>query len=219
MKKFKGAIFDLDGTLLDTLDDLADAMNFVLQKHGFPSHLNSSYKLFIGHGLRNLVKNALPETGRDDAAIDVCFEEMKKTYSEHWANKTHLYEGIDSLLDKLTLMNIKLGILSNKADHFTKLIVKHFLDKWHFEAVFGERGGIPRKPDPQAAFEIADIMCLKPHEIIYIGDSGSDMLTAVNAGMYGVGVLWGFREKQELIENGANTIVSHPSEILDLILK
>ena len=219
MKKFRGVIFDLDGTLLDTLDDLADAMNSVLQKHGFPIHAVASYKLFIGHGLRNLVKNALPDTNRDDTTIDKCLEEMKKTYSQHWANKTHIYEGIGELLDELSRMNIKLGVLSNKADNFTKLMVKHFLGKWHFEAVYGEREGMPRKPDPQGAIEISNIMRINPNEIIYVGDSGSDMLTAANAGMFGVGVLWGFRDKQELIENGAKATISHPLEIIALMLK
>ena len=214
MNKFKAVVFDLDGTLLDTLDDLADSMNHVLESNGFPIHDIDEYRYFVGNGLRNLATKALPPEHRNTETIDSAFNNMLKEYHKRWADKTIPYTGIPELLDQLTAKGIKLAILSNKEHGLTLKVVEKFLSKWKFEAVFGERIGIPRKPDPAAALEIIKILNIPAHDIIYLGDSGTDMQTATNSGMYAVGALWGFREAEELINSGAKRVIDTPGELL-----
>ncbi|HHV97247.1 MAG TPA: HAD family hydrolase [Clostridiaceae bacterium] len=217
MSQFKAVIFDLDGTLLDTIEDLADSMNAVLAEAGYPLHGIQSYKYFVGKGMKNLVYNALPPEHRNEETIKVFTQKMKEEYAKRWNVKTRPYDGIPELLDILEVKRIDKAVLSNKPDNFTKIIIKELLPKWKFAVVFGERDSIPRKPDPTGALEIAHILNLKPHEILYLGDTGTDMKTAVSAGMYAVGALWGFREKDELIANGAKVVIEHPLELLNLL--
>jgi len=217
MSQFKAVIFDLDGTLLDTIEDLADSMNAVLAEAGYPLHGIQSYKYFVGKGMKNLVYNALPPEHRNEETIKVFTQKMKEEYAKRWNVKTRPYDGIPELLDILEVKRIDKAVLSNKPDNFTKIIIKELLPKWKFAVVFGERDSIPRKPDPTGALEIAHILNLKPHEILYLGDTGTDMKTAVSAGMYAVGALWGFREKDELIANRAKVVIEHPLELLNLL--
>jgi phosphoglycolate phosphatase len=214
---YKAVIFDLDGTLLDSLEDLADSMNAVLESAGFPVHDVESYKYFVGDGMEKLVFRTLPEKHRDAGTIAKYTEKMKEEYSRRWNVKTKPYKGIAELLDMLTDKAIHMAVLSNKPDNFTKLIIKELLPKWNFRAVYGQRKSIPRKPDPSGALEIAGILGLQPREILYLGDTGTDMKTASNAGMYAVGALWGFREKEELIANGARAVINKPLDLLNLI--
>lgn len=216
MNNFKAVVFDLDGTLLDTIEDLGNSMNTVLESMGFPLHSIPEYKYFIGKGLRNLAAAVLPPESRDEKTIDICLEKMFREYGSRWGDKTLPYPGIPELLDDLTAKGIRLSILSNKAHHITMLIYDKYLTRWPFDAVFGERPGIPRKPDPTVAFEIIDILNLPAEEIVYLGDSGSDMETAVKAGMYPVGALWGFRNAEELMEHGAKMMIQSPGELLKL---
>jgi len=215
--KFKAVVFDLDGTLLDTLDDLADSMNSVLKKNGYPVHDTEAYKSFIGNGMRALVIRAFPENMRDDVNVDIGLADMRDEYSRRWSNKTRPYNGMIETLEKLSDKNLKLCVLSNKADEFTKLMIKKFFPSQKFSLVYGERPGIPKKPDPQGALEIAHKLGIMPSECLYLGDSGVDMQTAVSAGMYPVGVLWGFRKAEELVSNGARILVAEPSAILDIV--
>jgi len=215
--RYKAVIFDLDGTLLDTIEDLGDSMNSVLEKHGYPVHDLKAYKYFVGNGMRNLVLRALPENRRDSASVDQGLIEMQSEYAKRWADKTRPYPGIPALLDALTEKGIKLAVLSNKLDKFSNDIVKKLLPHWDFYPVYGERKGVPIKPDPAGALEIAGILGLSPEEFLYLGDSGVDMKTAVSAGMYAIGVLWGFRNAGELRENGANMIIADPLEVLKLL--
>ena len=215
--KYQAVLFDLDGTLLNTIDDLSDSMNAVLEQRGFPLHTTEEYKLFIGNGIRNLVLRSLPEDKREDALIDSCTAAMKEEYNRRWDKKTHPYEKIPELLDGLREKGLKLAVLSNKADHFTKLIIEKFLSRWPFEAVFGERASVPKKPDPAAALEIAGLLNVSPSAFLYLGDSGTDMETAKAAGMYAVGALWGFRKADELLEHGAQTLIGSPLEMLNLL--
>ncbi len=215
--KFKSVLFDLDGTLLDTIEDLADSMNSVLERSGFPTHGIDRYKYFVGDGMLNLVRKALPEDKPDDETVNRCFNEMRQEYDRRWANKTRLYDGIAELLDGLTAKNIKLAVLSNKPHDFTKIVVEKYLSAWSFNAVFGERPGIPKKPDPSGAFEVAGLLGLKPCQFLYLGDTNVDMKTAVSAGMHAVGASWGFRTIDELTESGAKDIVNHPAELLKLL--
>ena len=216
MNNFKAVVFDLDGTLLNTIDDLGNSMNSVLDSMGFPLHTIPEYKYVIGKGLRNLVTNVLPPESRDEKTIEQCLDKMFQEYGSRWGEKTLPYPGIPELLDKLAEKRIRLAILSNKAHHITMLVFEKYLSRWPFDAVFGERPGIPRKPDPSVAFEIIDILKIPAENIVYLGDSGSDMETAIKAGMYPVGALWGFRNAEELMEYGAKVMIQTPDELLKL---
>jgi phosphoglycolate phosphatase len=213
---FKAVIFDLDGTLLDTLEDLSDSMNSVLESMSLPVHPLSDYKILVGRGMRNLVTSALPPEMRAEEIIEHCYTAMFEEYGRRWDKKTRPYEGIDLLLDTLSRKQIKAAILSNKIDELTQLVVKKYLGRWRFEAVFGERDGVPRKPDPAGLFEIAGIMNIPPAEILCLGDSGSDMTAAISAGMYPAGALWGLRGGEELISHGALKVFENPVDLLEI---
>lgn len=215
--KFKAVLFDLDGTLLDTIDDLANSMNTVLQRSGHPIHGIEAYKYFVGDGMLNLVKRALPEQNRDAATIEHYLAEMKQEYNKRWDEKTCPYEGIPELLDALSDKGLKLAVLSNKADEFTKLVAEKFLSRWKFEAIVGERANVPKKPDPIGAIRISTQLNIEPEEFLYLGDTNVDMKTANSAGMYAVGVLWGFRKAEELVEGGARVLIPKPGSLLDLL--
>ncbi|SDY65445.1 phosphoglycolate phosphatase [Proteiniborus ethanoligenes] len=216
MKRYKGVIFDLDGTLLDTIEDLSDSMNIVLTKYKHPNFTKEEYMLKVGNGFRGLVLNSFPEE-TDEKIIDKAVEQFAEIYDSNYLNKTKPYDEIDYVLDGLNRMGIKLGVNSNKKDHYTMNLVSKFFARIPFIRVYGERAGIEKKPDPTSALEIAQAMELKPEEILYIGDSKTDILTAQNADMDSVGVLWGFRSEEELREYGASYIVSSPKEILDIV--
>jgi len=215
---FKAALFDLDGTLIDTIDDLADSMNIVLKKFGFPIHEVEKYKYFVGDGMDILVKRALPPESRsDEELVSRCFQTMKEEYSLHWADKSRPYSGIPELLDAFINEGMKLSILSNKPHDLTKVVVSTMLSKWKFEMVAGVKDGVPKKPDPSAAISIADNLKTLPQDFIYIGDTHTDMQTAVAAGMFPVGALWGFRTGEELIMAGARILAKNPADLLKFI--
>ncbi len=215
---FKAVLFDLDGTLLDTIDDLADSMNTVLKKFGFPRHKVEKYKYFVGDGMDVLVRRALPpESRHDEELVFRCIQAMKEEYSLHWADKTRPYSGIPELLDAFASEGIKLSILSNKPHAPTIAVVSIMLSKWKFEMVIGVKEGVPRKPDPAAAIGIANNLGILPHDFIYIGDTDTDMKTAVSAEMFPVGALWGFRTGEELIKAGARILVKNPVDLLRFI--
>jgi phosphoglycolate phosphatase len=216
--KFRAIIFDLDGTLLNTIDDLADSMNYALGNMGFEGHSPESYKYFVGDGVANLVKRALPENARDNKdTVDKLINLMRNEYSRRWDNKTIPYEGIPSLLDNLENKGITINVLSNKPDDFTVKVVSKLLGKWNFNMVIGAREGVPVKPDPTLALQIADGLGIPAEEILYVGDTNTDMQTANRAGMFPLGVAWGFRDRDELIENGARKVVDSPSGIWEFI--
>jgi len=215
--RYQGIVFDLDGTLLDTLEDLANSMNSVLQRHGFPQHPLESYKYFVGDGVENLVHRALPEDKRDQTILPEYVAAMRDEYGGRWMEKTHPYPGIPELLDRLSARGIKMAIFSNKQDEFTQVTVNRFLSKWRFEVVVGARPSVPKKPDPTIPLKISRTIGIPAAALLYAGDTNTDMQTANAAGMYAVGVLWGFRQADELLENGANVLVKEPSEILDLL--
>lgn len=213
--KFKAIIFDLDGTLLDSLEDLADGANVALKKLGFEAHPKEAYKTFVGDGVVNLLKRACPE-GASDEIIQKAVKLKKEYYQDNWANKSCLYEGVSELLTSLKEKGIVLTVLSNKPDHFTQEIMKHFFSNWSFDLIYGAREGVTIKPNPQGVFDIIAELKLKREECLYVGDTNTDMQTAKNAELYALGVTWGFREEQELLENGASRIAHHPKEILEL---
>jgi phosphoglycolate phosphatase len=214
---YKAVIFDLDGTLLDTLDDLADSVNAVLLTHGYKTHGRESYRYFVGDGIINLILRALPDEAADELSAKSLLPEVDAEYNNRWHAKTAPYPGIKSLLTRLSSKGIKLAVLSNKPHIFTTQIVQHFFPETAFEMVFGARDGIPRKPDPAAAIDIAHRLALPPNSILYLGDTNTDMKTAVSAGMFAVGAAWGFRPVEELVEAGANSIIEQPGDLINLL--
>ncbi len=214
---YKAVIFDLDGTLLDTIVDIVDSMNAVLANLGCRGHSVDEYKTFIGDGLDVLVKRSLPEAMRDERTLSACSEEMRKEYGQRWAHKSRPFRNIPELLDRLTVQGVKMSILSNKLDAFTKEMVKALLGAWQFHGVVGLSNDIPRKPDPAGALAIADKMHVEPKQCIFVGDSNIDMQTAVRAGMRPVGVLWGYQDRDRLISGGALDLLSDPLDLTDLL--
>jgi phosphoglycolate phosphatase len=214
---FHAVIFDLDGTLLDTLEDITNAANRVLDKAGFPTHSLEEYRYLVGQGSEALLEHALPRANRDKATIKACLDAFLEDYSHNWKVKTRLYDGIPFLLDSLSDRGLKMAILSNKRHEFTRMCATEFLHRWRFEAVLGQREGFPPKPDPAGALQIGKVLEIAPPEILYLGDTSVDMQTALRAGMTPVGALWGFRTLEELLENGAKAVLKEPFELLTLL--
>lgn len=215
MKKL--VIFDLDGTLADSLTDISNAVNRMLANAGYPMHSYAQYRYFVGEGMRTLVTRSLPEEVRNDEIIDRSLAEVMADYSNNCVIETRLYDGIDAMLDGLAAKGIRLAILSNKPDPMTQQVCAALLDKWPFEIIMGAGDRFPRKPAPDAALYIADSMGVDAIDVLYVGDSNVDMRTASSAGFTSAGVTWGFRTREELLENGADHTVDYPTEILSLV--
>ncbi|MCC8179315.1 MAG: HAD family hydrolase [Planctomycetes bacterium] len=214
--KYQAVIFDFDGTLLDTLDDLADSMNAVLVDFGMPIHPTHPYRFFIGDGMENLARRASP-AGTDDATIKKMAIRMGEIYQNGWNKKTKPYDGVMPMLESLRQRGVRMAILSNKPDSFTKIMAQHYFGDSCFEAVFGQRNTVPKKPDPAGAFEIADLFGMPPANFLYFGDTNTDMRTGLAAGMFTVGVTWGFRPVDELIGSGAQAIIDEPAQVVDFL--
>jgi phosphoglycolate phosphatase len=217
MTDIKAVLFDLDGTLLDTLSDLATSMNSVLARFDFPTHPREAYRYFVGDGVEALARRVLPEERRTPATVRRCVEAMRAEYQEHWADTTKLYQGIPELLDALAGRGLRLNILSNKPDDFTRLTVDHFLPRWPWSQVRGVSPETPPKPDPRGALAIAEQLGLEPRQFLYLGDTNTDIKTALACGMYPVGALWGFRTATELTEAGAKALLENPEQLLEMI--
>jgi len=211
--KYKAIIFDLDGTLLDTLDDLGNATNRILSRYNYPVHEINQYRSLVGDGAKMLVQRALPEEARNEFTIDTCLKEFKEDYGQNWNVETTLYEGIAQLLDTAIKRGMKLAVLSNKLHEFTLLCAQQYLSPWPFSMILGQQEFIARKPNPEGALKIAEYMDIDPPEYLYLGDTAVDMQTAVAAGMFPVGVLWGFRSIDELRKNGARLLIEKPQEL------
>ena len=214
----KAIFFDLDGTLLDTLEDIGDSMNRVLENHGYPSHEIFRYKTFVGDGMPNLVRRALPESENlSEEEVQNMIREMKSIFAENWKSKSKLYPGIKEMLTTLEKEGYLLGILSNKPQEFALTTCEFFLSTWDFKAIQGyDPEGYPLKPDPRALLSLMRKWDLKKEEVLYVGDSDVDIEVAINAGVTSVGVSWGFRGAKELLESGANFVVDRPEEILEV---
>jgi phosphoglycolate phosphatase len=217
LNPYQAVIFDLDGTLLDTLEDIGDAVNRVLSAGGFPGHPIDAYRFFVGDGVAMLITRALPEDQRDAETIRSCLDAYRADYDRHWKVKTRLYDGVGVMLNELAARGLKLAILSNKPHEFTQECVREFLSTWSFDAVIGQRDGVPLKPDPAGALAIAHTLGIPPAACLYLGDTAVDIKTAIAAGMMPVGVLWGFRPMEELRESGATILIQQPLEILGLL--
>ena len=209
---FDAVIFDLDGTLADTLEDIADSMNAALLQLGQPTHTRDAYRSMVGEGVVSLALRALPPEQKH--LLDEAVAGFRAHYEAHIVDHTRLFPQAAKVLDALVARGQKIAVLSNKFDAMTQRIVQKCLAGWPIAVVFGERAGVPRKPDPTAALEIATKLGIEPSRIAFVGDTRIDMETAVNAGMYGVGVQWGFRAREELEGAGAKQIAGTAEELI-----
>jgi len=215
--KYSAVLFDLDGTLLNTLEDIADSVNSALGHLGFPQHELEAYKYFIGDGREALAIRTLPEHHQNTVTVDKLITHINEEYSKCWSNNTHPYQGVSDLLDALTSTGIKIAILSNKPHDFTELMVSRLLPQWQFEVVVGALPSVPKKPDPTAALQIARQLNIRTPEFLYLGDSDIDMKTATAADMYPIGALWGFRTADELLASGAKALIQQPVDLLPFL--
>ncbi len=215
--KYKAVVFDLDGTLVNSVDDLGSAVNRTLEANNFPTHALSEYNKFIGDGAEMMVRRALPEDKRDEETVKRCLKQFLDDYFENYTVHTKPYPGISGLLDALEKMNIRFAVLTNKPDEVSRKIVAELFPGRRFEVVVGQKEGLPRKPDPSGALLISKTLSVNPGDIVYLGDSGVDMQTARSAGMLPVGVLWGFRDFEELKNNGADILIEKPIDILEIV--
>jgi phosphoglycolate phosphatase len=210
-------IFDLDGTLLDSLADIANAGNTVLQAHGYPTHTTDAYRWFVGDGVRRLLDRILPASCREDPArLEAFIREFVAEYEQSWNVASRLYEGVPELLDALLARHVRLAVLSNKPQAATDRCVTHYLGRYPFAAVLGQQPDRPPKPDLGGVREILAQLAVPPAACCYVGDTGVDMQTARGAGLYAVGATWGFRDAAELRAAGADVLIAHPRQLLEL---
>lgn len=213
---YRAVLFDLDGTLLDTLPDIAFAANRALERNGLPTHSLDEYRRLVGEGVQRLFEKAIPTEGRSPEVVDRCVRDFRDVYGTEWNVRTQPYAGIAELLDELTSRGVRLAVLSNKPDDFTKQCVAEYLGRWNIWPVLGQRDAVPRKPDPAGALETAAMLAIPAAEFLYLGDSEIDMQTAVRAGMRAVGATWGYRSVEELRAGGAAEIIGRPEELARL---
>jgi phosphoglycolate phosphatase len=213
----RAVLFDLDGTLLDTLADLGESMNEALGEIGIGAHPLEAYKRFVGDGMRTLALRSLPPERRDQRTVEHCVAAMLRVYGLRTDRKTRPFAGVPELVEELSKRAIPMAILSNKPEDLTRRLVERFFGAGRFAVVAGARGDAPRKPDPTVAVAIAKRLAVEPAEVLYLGDTDTDMRTAVAAGMYPVGALWGFRDAAELSASGARELVRAPADVLALL--
>ena len=214
--RYKLAVFDMDGTILNTLEDLADSTNYALKANGLPERTIDEVRRFVGNGIRLLIERAVPADSEPEL-VDEVFETFKKYYKTHCAVKTRPYDGIKEVLVSLRKAGCLTAVVSNKADFAVQDLCKDYFDG-HFDFAVGEREGIKKKPAPDSVYEVLTKLKTKKEDAVYIGDSDVDFATSVNAGMDVIMVGWGFRDEEFLREKGAKRIIKQPSEILDIIL-
>ena len=216
--KFKAFIFDLDGTLADSVRDIMESINFALSSQNFETLSLEQARAKIGNGIDKLVIDALPEKHKENKKIIArTLELMAQKYSQSWQNNTCLYPGIADLLDQLMINKIPMAILSNKPDPFLQETVKFLMGKWEFMVIFGARAGMPLKPNPQSTLEVIKQMNIEPREIAFVGDGDTDIKTALGAGIHPIAVTWGLRSVDELTQVGAKTFINKPLELLEYI--
>ena len=217
MSKYDVCVFDLDGTLIDSLGDLAVCCNEALQLHDLPAHPVDSYRYFVGSGIKNLIKRSMGDKADDEKLVTSVYKAFKLLYNEKCLELTKPYKGVSALLSQLRHSGIKVAVLSNKADEFAKRIVDELFDENEFDLVWGKKEEYPIKPAPDSLLAILDKFDCKKNKCLYIGDSDVDVITAKNADVDFCGAEWGFRGKDELLSAGAKKIAVKPGEILALV--
>lgn len=210
----KAVLFDLDGTLLDTLDEIAAAANKALADRGYPTHGREAYRRFVGDGSLALMERVLPESARSQEMLQACLTDYIENYRNGGSRATAPYPGIPELLTVLARDDIGLAVVSNKPDVLTRISMDTFFNGFSFKAVLGLRNGVPKKPDPAAALEAAAMLGADTSGCWFLGDSPMDMECAQRAGMVPVGVRWGFRPERELLAAGARVMLTHPLALL-----
>lgn len=214
--KYKAVIFDLDGTLVNSIYALMYSVNNVLERHGREKINAEQCKTFVGNGIKELVRKAFSIDSQDDGMLKLYYSEMIEDYSKNWDYQMYVYDGIISLLRSLWQINIKLGVNTNKNEDIAKLIIDKYFTGY-FSYLVGARTSLPKKPDPAGAVLIANKLGVNAGQCVYLGDSDVDIKTAKNANMYAVGALWGFRSKDELISAGADTVINNPMELMEIL--
>ena len=214
--KYNTILFDLDGTLLNTLDDLADSINAVLRKGGYPQRTKKEVKEFIGDGAKSLITRSLPP-GASETEILRCLSLFRSIYAENMRNQTRPYEGIPALLKRLKEMGIKTGVVSNKPDEATQAVCRHYFQE-DIGAAIGDNIDRKKKPEPDNIYEAMKQLGAEKKDTLYVGDSDTDMVTAQNAGIDSVGVTWGYRSRETLEKAGADQIIDVPDQLIALIL-
>ena len=212
MSKIRAVLFDLDGTLSNTLDDLAASVNHALSVHGFPTHEVAAYRYFVGNGAYLMIQRALPETARDDATVCRLRETFLEHYSVHSQDKTGPYDGVTELVAALRKAGYATAVVTNKPDVAAQAIVASMFPGL-FDVVIGQREGVPIKPDPAMPRLVMAKLGVTPEECLFMGDSNVDIRTGVGCGAHPVGVLWGFRDREELLEAGAKDLIAKPDEL------
>ena len=210
-------VFDLDGTLLNSLEDLADSANHVLEQHRFPTHPVDAYRYFVGDGVSKLIERILPLEERNEAQIEQCRQEFVVYYKVHMEDKTSVYNGVTELLNALKKGGLKIAVATNKVHIAVKPLMEKYFHDIRFDSMIGQREGIPVKPHPQIMYDILKETGCEPSETLHIGDTATDMQLAHNAGVTPVGVLWGYRPLEELQEAGAKHIIKQPADLLEII--
>ncbi len=214
----RAVVFDLDGTLLDSLADIANAANMVLQSHGLPTHEVQAYRYFVGDGIQRLLKRILPPEHHDDEPLKrALILEFLDQYRRTWNVESRLYDEVPQMLDELVRRDMTLAVLSNKPQEATRQCVDHFLAQYPFATVLGQTEARPPKPDLTGIREILKTLGVEPQSCLYLGDTAVDMQTACGAGMIAIGATWGFRGREELEQAGAQSIIDHPLELLDSV--
>lgn len=215
----KTVIFDLDGTLLNTIDDLTDAGNWVCEQNGWQTHTVEQFKRMVGNGIPKLVERFMPEAARTPQQLDAALAQFTARYDAHKEDKTAPYPGIPALLHALHAEGIQCAVFSNKADDLCGKVIEHYFGSDCFDAVRGSRPGVPTKPDPTGLYDLMHTLGADPSTTLFVGDSNVDIQTGHNAALPALGVLWGFRDEAELTAAGADGLVSTPEEILEIVKK
>ena len=210
-------VFDLDGTLINSLEDLADSANWMLSQHGYPTHPVDAYRYFVGDGMRKLIERILPAEERTYAQIEQCKTEFVTYYKIHMEDKTVVYPGMIELLNELKDRGLRIAVATNKVHSAVAPLMEKYFPGIHFDSMIGQREGVPVKPHPQIMYDIQKETGCQPFETLHVGDTATDMQLAHNAGVTPIGVLWGYRPLEELQEAGAKFIIEKPEELLGLV--
>ncbi len=212
----KAVVFDFDGTLVNSLFDLADAVNYALKAHGFDTHKVEKFKYFVGNGIPKMIERALPEGCKNIETVNAVKEDFNAYYSVHSTDKTAIYEGVPELITALKSRGYKLGVVTNKSQEMTDIIINKLYGDT-FDYVCGKRDGMPLKPDPASTIFVMQKLGVSPDECVFLGDSSVDIKTGISSGAHAVGELWGFRTADELYESGAKIVIQKPDELLAVI--